>query len=349
MQSEKSNKWSKYISWFVKRATLMLFDVAVVNASYFLALLIRFYVNGEFRAVATDEYVPAFVTFAPYYTVISLVVFVLFSLYNSRWKHAGLHDLNRIFAANLVTAAVQVAGTLLFVCRMPVTYYFIGAVLQFLMIAASRFSYRLVMLIGVGMRRMNRAKMNVMIVGVGETSRVLRRQIENDITNVARPVCIFSYKVWNGAKLMNGLPVLTGLDKLPGYLSRYQVQCVILADAIMPMDTRRAIREICQKSQVEVQDFSGYLKQSGAGLTPKMLLEYISGPVDIVIDGAVTSCENGEKALMTLQANYSVQSVSAQGDRVVVFLAPATVVLNDVHQDWVRDTEAQTGKEISFF
>lgn len=337
------------LGWAVKRLVLMLYDITVVNLSYFLALIVRFYVNGEFRAVAIDRYVPAFWTFAPYYTVICVAVFLAFRLYNNRWKHAGLYDLNRIFLANLVTAAVHVAGTLAFVCRMPITYYFIGAVLQLLLIAASRFAYRLWVLEGNRIRHRGKARLNVMIVGVRETARILRNQIENDSTNVAKPVCMFSYQEGPAGGMINGLPVLSDISRMPEHIRKYQVKCVILADSIMPQQIRRQIHEICQENQVEVQDFSGYLVNDSRQITLKSLMEYASGPVEIKLDGQVQTFDNGEKALMACPGKYEVKKIYASADRLGVEIAPKTIILNDTNQEWIRDTENKNGVEISFF
>ncbi len=347
--SEKTSKFGGYFSWAVKRLALLLFDIVVVNLSYYLALVVRFYVNKSFRAIAVDKYLPAFWEFAPWYTVLCVVVFVLFKLYNNRWKHAGLHDLNRIFAANAVTAAIHIAGTLIFVCRMPVTYYFIGAVLQFLMIAASRFAYRLFVLEGNRIRRLSNAKLNVMIVGEGETARILRNQIESDSTNVAKPVCMFSYHGGSTGKLINGLPVLSDMSKLNEHFAKYQVKCVILADSLMPAEVRRQIREVCAKNSIEVQDFSGYLNNDGRNFTLKRLMEYAHGPVEIKLDGKVQSFQNGEQALMAFPGKYEVKEIYASADKVGVEIVGRTMILNDTNAAWIKDAQDKSGEEISFF
>lgn len=349
MKKENVKKGSVYLGWAIKRLAMMLFDILAVNLSYFLALVVRFYVNNEFRAVAQTTYLPAFWQFAPYYSVICVVVFAVFKLYNSRWKHAGLHDLNWLFTANVVTAAIHVAGTLLFVQRMPITYYVIGAVFQFVLITASRFAYRFVVMESVRLHVKNRTSLNVMIAGTGETARILRGQIENDSANVARPVCLFSYKETQDGTMMNGLPIVSGLDKLPEQLRKYHIKCVMLADALMPVDIRMKIREICQANEVEVQNFSGFMTNEGVGLTAKKLLEYTSGPVDVVVNGLTASFENGEKALMNLNGNYNVQRIYAKDEKLVVVLSVETVILNDVQKDWVKEEEEKEGKEISFF
>ncbi len=324
--------------WWIRRAMLVLFDILAVNLSYFLALVMRFYVNSEFRAVAADVYNPAFRTFAPWYTILCILVFACFRLYNSRFRQAGLHDLNRIFLANLVTAAIHVAGTWIFITRMPVTYYVIGAVLQFLLILLSRFSYRIY---AMEKTRLARDKVNVMIVGLGETSRMLRRQMDNN--NLARPVCLFSWKATESG-MEDGIPVISGMDRLPETIKKYHVAVVILADSLMPAEIRSRITAQCRDA--EVQDFSGYLLNEGPGLTPARALECVSGPVTLEMDGKRKSFENAEAALMSLHGNYTVRHLS--GENLTLSLEPASAVL-DLQAAWVRDTEQETGQEISFF
>ena len=72
------NKWKDAVA---KDLWVVVLDVVAVNLSYYLALLIRFYVNWTLRPVAEDRYLPAFVSFAPFYTVACLLVFGAWYLY----------------------------------------------------------------------------------------------------------------------------------------------------------------------------------------------------------------------------------------------------------------------------
>ena len=119
-----------YLGWLAKRLVMLAYDIFVVNISYYLALVIRFWVNNNFRPIANNVYIPAYENFTPYYTILTIIVFIVFQLYSSKWKFAGLNDLNRILSANIVTAIIHVLGTILFVQRMPITYYCIGAFIQ---------------------------------------------------------------------------------------------------------------------------------------------------------------------------------------------------------------------------
>lgn len=333
------------------RLTLVLFDILAVNLSYFVALIVRFYVNFEFNEWAV-RYVPAFLEFAPIYTVCCLVIFYFFKLYNSRWQYAGLSDLNRILCACAVTCVVQVLGSAMFVLRMPVTYYLIGAVIQFTLIAASRFSYRIILLETERARvrkRKDDTVVNVMIVGVGETCHVILRHMERDAHNAARPVCLVDFRADGLGDVMQGLPVIGGVEKIPEAIKKYGVECVILADTTMPQDVRKQVRDICAKEEVEVQDFAGYFQEGRGAVTLRGLLEYTKGEVELVINGSSQTFVNGEKAALSVAGKYVIKSVSAKNSRLVVELQKDVLVPNDVKEDWVRSYEQESGEDISFF
>lgn len=48
------------------RVPILLFDAFAVNVSYFIALMVRYYVHFEFKASAI-KYIPMFRQFAPVY------------------------------------------------------------------------------------------------------------------------------------------------------------------------------------------------------------------------------------------------------------------------------------------
>ena len=347
-ETEKKHKFV-YIRWFFVRLAMVLFDIFAVNFAYFIALIIRFYVNFEINEWAV-RFIPAFRTFAPWYTVCCLVIFGVFKLYNSRWKYAGLNDLNRILLANLATFVVQVAGSVVFVLRMPVTYYVIGAVIQFCMIAASRFSYRLFLMERSRVRSLRKGtSIPVMIVGVGETSHLVRRHLENDGENAARPVCLLDFRGEEFGNMMEGLPVISGVDKLADAIKKYSVECVILADSTMPTDVRKAVREICGEMNVEVQDFAGFFQESRGAVTLRNLMEYAKGEVELVVNGKSQSFANGEQAVMSVIGKYVVKSVAARENRLVVELQKDILVPKDVKEGWVQNYEKETGEDISFF
>lgn len=242
MSNEKTNRKYIYARWLLLRLCMIAYDIFAVNFAYFLALLVRFYVHVGFNAWALD-YVSAFLQFSPYYTVCSLIVFGFLGLYNSLWKYAGLSDVNRIVRTSVITCVIHILGTLLFIKRMPISYYALGAAFQFVLIAISRFSYRLLMM--ERDRYSNARKhdvVNVLVVGLGESSRTVIEQLERDPNSMAKPVCVIDTSNTEVKGTMCGVPVMIGMKKIPDAIRKYRVDRVLIADTILLPEDRPAMR-----------------------------------------------------------------------------------------------------------
>ena len=302
------------------RLGLVLFDIFAVNAAYFLALIVRFYVNYEFNVWAV-RYVPAFFEFVPFYTVCSLVVFWLFGLYKSLWKYAGLSGMNRIMGASAVTCVIHIAGTLMFVMRMPITYYVLGAAFQFVLITISRFSYRLLVIERDKFSKIrNRNIANVLVVGLGESSCTVIKHLERDPANMAKPVCMIDISNTEFQGTMAGVPVLGGIKKIPDAVRKYRIDRVLVADTIVPPEVRSEVKKYCKDLNIPVQDFSGYLQSTPIRIPLKSLLEYVDGPVLIEIGEERTRYNSAKQALAGILEKYIVASVFCASDTLCIWL-----------------------------
>lgn len=319
--SNRIKNFLRYNAW------LIFFDILAFILSYLLTLYIRFYVNGEFRP-SILYYQDYFWRFIPYYTIISIVIFAVFRLYGSIWQYAGVRDINRIIIANLITALLQVGIS---ICafylipetehsstRMPISYYVIGAVVQFFVTLSSRFIFKF---IRQERQRINRkSAVNVMLAGTGETGRIVRRQIEEDPNNAVNIVCIFSYRDQDAGVMLDGVPIVSNIELIKNHIDKYQVQRVILADSIMPMHVREQIKTSCQDNKIDVQDFSGFLRYDNNGLSFQKLMECVNGKVIVLKDEQISRYDNGEQALMTIVGKHDIKTISIKENSFFVEL-----------------------------
>jgi FlaA1/EpsC-like NDP-sugar epimerase len=338
-----------YIRWLFLRLALVVYDILAVNAAYFLALVVRFYVNSEFNVWAV-KYIPAFWEFSPYYTVCALVVFGLLGLYNSLWKYASLSDMNRILLASAITCVIHIVGTLTFVQRMPITYYAFGAAFQFVMISASRFSYRLLIIERDKFaKRRKKESVNVMVVGVGESSRTVLKHFDRDPNSIARPVCVIDFSNTEFQGVLAGVPVIRGIENIESAVQKYQVDRVLLADSIMPAEVRREVREICREIDLSVQDFSSYFQSTPSRIPLHSLLEYVEGPFWIKAEDRLTRFEFSDQALAALQGKYIVSAIRSHDGEPCFVLIKDVLLPNDIQEEWVQDYQKNTGEDVSFF
>lgn len=321
-------KWALTRSNLIQLA-LVLFDAVAVNLAYYMALVIRFYVNNEFNEWAV-RFVPEFWKFVPYYTVFCLIVFSGFRLYTRRWKYASTEDLNRILMANIVTCVGHIAGTLLITVRMPLTYYALGAIIQLALIVGSRLSFRMVMLEVERSRARRRSSgplKKVMVIGVGETAHQVLRHMEHDLDGAMKPVCMVDFRELSFGTMMEGIPVVGGVDAIAGAAKTYGVESVILADTTMPGAVRKRVREICDELNLEVQDYVGYFQESWGSMTLSTMVAYATSEVELVINGVHRKCANGKQAAKHITEHHAVKAIYAKNNRLVIELqTPLTLM-----------------------
>ncbi len=319
---------------------IVLLDVIAVNAAYFLALLIRFYVNFEFRAVAKDYYLPAFLRFAPIYTVLCFIVFVCFKLYGGMWRYAGINDMNRIIGASLVTAVIQIIGTTFIFTpekygHMPITYYVIGAILQFLFITLIRFGYRILLVEKKKVSNRNVPTVPSMVVGAGETARKAIHHLED---TPFRATVVIDEK--SAGKTLDGIPIKADYQE-----NLNAVRAVFIADPSISTEKRKEIKEACEAAGIELQDYTGYLSNLGGRIPVSGLLELVKDKVTLVIDGKETEFASGEEALKSLKDRYDIKTIA---DAKVELVKPSSTAYVG-YDAWAQQHKEQTGEDVSFF
>ena len=160
-------KPKKLQHWSIIAILLAIFDMLSVSASYFVALMLRF----DLRFSMIQEiYLDPWMKFAPFYAVYCVIIFWAFRLYKSIWRFASITELERIILATLITTLVHIFVITLVMQRMPISYYLVGAILQFILIVGIRFAYRFVLLLRASLRK--DAQDRVLLVGLNNIIKV---------------------------------------------------------------------------------------------------------------------------------------------------------------------------------
>lgn len=231
-------------------AFLLLFDLIAVNAAYFLALWFRF--DLHFTEI-NSQYLDAYVHFAPYYTIICLITFLLCRMYRSVWRYAGHVELIRIMMATLITFAVHTIGITMFFRRMPLTYYAFGGVLQFALITGIRFSYRF--MLAMGSDHNSKAGPRILLVGAGSAGRMLLHDIQERLSG--KVCCIIDDNKNKWGLEVDGIRVIGGRDKIRDAVKEYDINNIYIAIPSASSQSRRDILNICNETGCKVKVLPG--------------------------------------------------------------------------------------------
>ncbi len=238
--------------WQWVTAYLVVYDALAVTFSFFFALLLRF----DLRiSLIPQIYLEAFLRFAPIYAILSVAVFWVLKLYKSIWRFASFRELQRVTMATVVTGVLHIVGITLLYKRMPVSYYIIGIVVQFVMIVSIRFAYRFVLLL-----RNSRHKQdanNAMIVGAGAAGTLLLRELRRapEVTDEVRCFVDDNQNKWG--RTIDNVEVVGGRYEIPRAVEKYRISKIYVALPSISGQERKQILDICKVTDCELMTLPG--------------------------------------------------------------------------------------------
>lgn len=263
-------KKKNFEKWHVIALLLIVYDAVVFAGSYFTALWLRF--DCRFTEIP-QEYLMAWMKFAPFYVAIGVVVFWLLHLYQSVWLFASFIELKRIVIG---TAILGVAHALLITWifqRMPVSYYIIGISIQFMLVSFIRFSYRFVVL-----QRNIRTRINqkttagrVMLIGAGAAGRLILRDVHNAKEVNECVCCIIDDDENKWGRFIDGVPIVGGRDDILLNVDKYKIEKIFVAIPSATSEQRRDILDICKETKCKLKILPGVYELVTGDITVKSM------------------------------------------------------------------------------
>lgn len=240
--------------WKVVAFYLIIYDIIAVNFSYFFGLWLRF--DLRFSNIP-QTYLNSYLRFAPFYTVFVLVVFYALHLYKSLWRFASFSELNRIFASSVITTVFHTVCITLFIKRMPISYYVIGAAMQLALVTAIRFAYRYITLERTRRERNVSAVHNVMVIGAGAAGQVILKELKSSTEVMAKPCCVIDDNPNKWDRFMEGVPIVGGRDSIMESVEKYKIDQILLAIPTASPKDKRDILNICKETHCELKSLPG--------------------------------------------------------------------------------------------
>lgn len=325
--------------WKTISIYLILYDILAVNFSFFAGLWLRFDLH---ISMIPQEYLEAYMRFAPIYTIFSLLIFYVFHLYNSLWRFASFSELNRILASTVITGAFHIAGITLLFRAMPVSYYIVGIAAQFLLVTAVRFLYRFISLERSKRETYQKAAHNVMIIGAGAAGQIILRELKFSGKTDAVPKCFIDDDPAKKGKYMGGIPVAGGRDTILAAAEKYKINQILFAIPTASAEERRDILNICKETKCELKSLPGiYQLANGQVSLSKMrpvAVEDLLGrdPIKVNMDEIFQALQ-GKVILVTGGGG----SIGSELCRQIAGHQPKQLIIFDIYENNAYDIEQE--------
>ena len=327
------------IQLLVRRFFLFLTDTFLLNACVYLSLIIRFDVG---IVSIEPQYINNYVDNMLFYTIISLLIFWVFRLYHSLWQYASIAEVYRIAEACITVEVVHFLSNKMVGNMLPRSCYFNAAIYLIIAICASRFMYRMIRTV-LNKYRNIKTSNNVMIIGAGEATNVIMREIQNSSylanSNIA---CIIDDDRRKVGKYIRGVKVIGTRDKIKEAAKLYDIDEIIFAIPSASNEVKRDILNICKETDCTLKILPGVYQMVDGEINVNSIrnvdvLDLLGrDPIEVDIESIMGYVK--DKVIMVTGGGGSIGSELC---RQLVSHKPKQLIIFDIYENNAYDIQQE--------
>ena len=326
------------IQLLVRRFFLFLTDTFLLNACVYLSLIMRFDVG---IVSIEPQYISNYVENVLPYTIMSLLIFWLFRLYHSLWQYASIAEVYRIAEACIIVELVHFLSNKIMGNMLPRSCYF-NAAIYIIAICASRFMYRMIRTV-LNKYRNIKTSNNVMIIGAGEATNVIMREIQNSSylanSNIA---CIIDDDRRKVGKYIRGVKVIGTRDKIKEAAKLYDIDEIIFAIPSASNEVKRDILNICKETDCTLKILPGVYQMVDGEINVNSIrnvdvLDLLGrDPIEVDIESIMGYVK--DKVIMVTGGGGSIGSELC---RQLVSHKPKQLIIFDIYENNAYDIQQE--------
>lgn len=327
------------IQLLVRRFFLFLTDTFLLNACVYLSLIMRFDVG---IVSIEPQYINNYVDNMLFYTIISLLIFWVFRLYHSLWQYASIAEVYRIAEACITVEVVHFLSNKIAGNMLPRSCYFNAAIYLIIAICASRFMYRMIRTV-LNKYRNIKTSNNVMIIGAGEATNVIMREIQNSSylanSNIA---CIIDDDRRKVGKYIRGVKVIGTRDKIKEAAKLYDIDEIIFAIPSASNEVKRDILNICKETDCTLKILPGVYQMVDGEINVNSIrnvdvLDLLGrDPIEVDIESIMGYVK--DKVIMVTGGGGSIGSELC---RQLVSHKPKQLIIFDIYENNAYDIQQE--------
>ena len=251
-QEERRKKVEDFRGAYLARVIILAADIFSVTFSYLFVLWLRYdavYSNIE------PKYLVWYWQYLPVNLIVTIGLLAAFYMYSSIWRFAGVTEMARTALAGFLSGLIHIIVTIAIGHRMPISYYVFGWLTMEVMIIGVRVSSRIYH--SISDTRAKKNGINVMVIGAGESGRVIiQEMLRSDKTDLV-PVCVIDDSPSNRGKVISGVPIVGFRNDIPEAVKKYGVKQIIFAIPSADPKERAEILNICKDTGCDLKMIPG--------------------------------------------------------------------------------------------
>jgi FlaA1/EpsC-like NDP-sugar epimerase len=234
----------------IRANALIIPDIILINISFLAAYLLRF--DGSWAGI--DSYFKEdMLHLAIVATIIKMICFLAFRLYESLWKYAGVYELTKVGLAAGAGNIIMLGYVFLTRASVPRSIFIITLMIDIILIGGIRLSYRVFRRVIKGEVIKLKDQKRILIIGGGDAGAIIIKEMLAHNELKSKPVAIIDDDIQKAGREINGVPILGGRELISKVVTKKNIDEIILA---IPSAVRKDINEIfniCSETDCKVK------------------------------------------------------------------------------------------------
>lgn len=325
------------------RIGLMLsYDALIVGITMILAINLLYEKRGIMNCLEQN------VIFISVVTLIFLIIFIMFRLYNRVWAYASIGELIVIVEAVTVGSVLTISLASV-ICPLPHIILLLHWSLTILFIGGGRLAWR--MIIDRYKSTESKPRRRAIIIGAGDAGVMVARELKYHNSDIL-PVGFVDDDHQKQKTSILGLPVLGNRNRIPDIVKTFTIDLIIIAMPSVKKQVIRRIVDICGNTEAEMRILPGIYQIIEGKVSVKHLrpvqLEDLLHREPVQVDLQEIAGYLREEVVLITGAGGSIGSELC---RQVALFNPGKLILlghgeNSIHKIWFELREKCCGISI---
>jgi FlaA1/EpsC-like NDP-sugar epimerase len=234
----------------IRKLGLVIVDVFIINISFLIAFILKY--DGDVVYIITT-YLKTIIWVSIIATIIKLMCFIIFKLYNSLWSYAGIYEAMRLITALIISNAIVVSLVTILSISIPLSIFIMTFFIETLFMGGTRFLYRVLRRIKQRAFSYTEPENRLMIIGGGEAGSIIVKELEQSPFSDSKAIAIIDDDENKKNMKLHGVPVVGNRYDIVRVAKEMNIDEIIIAIPSAPKKEINAIYSECSKTDCKVR------------------------------------------------------------------------------------------------
>lgn len=329
MKRIEKSEWIKYL---LRILLLLIVDIILINLASFLAVYSR--LDFSMEDFCIERMPEILLRYSPWFTLLSLIVFIPMKLYTSLWEYASVDELIHIILSALIVCVAEMIGQAIGIIQdLPRSFPLLNALFLICFISIIRFSYRFLRGLRHRATKHERQK-RTMLIGAGNAGMLVLREFQNSEYSQNRVVCIIDDDLLKRGQYLRNVKISGGRKDIVRLAEAMRIEEIIFAIPAARIQDRKEILKICQSTGCRMKIMPGIFQLANGEVSIQKIREVdimdLLGRESVQVDlGQIASYLSGKTVLVTGGGG----SIGSELCRQVAQHNPEKLIIFDIYEN----------------